>query len=156
MLGAGPSAGHQHEEGIGESGIALRMAVASEAVGMCLLSYLIALLLVRLLSKTGLWIWSVEAFPWRADALLIACGGFVLLIGLIAGCWPAWYITSFSPALVLKGNFGLSPKGRSFRNVLVGFQFVASLFGYSGLLSRGRITICFIRRLDSIASGLSP
>lgn len=27
---------------------------------------------------------------------------------------------------MLKGNFGLSPKGRSFRNVLVGFQFVAS------------------------------
>ena len=106
---------------------ALRMAVASEAVGMCLLSYLIALLLVRLLSKTGFVDLVSGGISLEGQMpLLIACGGFVLLIGLIAGCWPAWYITSFSPALVLKGNFGLSPKGRSFRNVLVGFQFVAS------------------------------
>ena len=35
-------------------------------------------------------------------------------------------MTSFSPALVLKGSFGLSPKGRQMRNVLIGVQYVAS------------------------------
>ena len=35
-------------------------------------------------------------------------------------------MTSFSPALVLKGNFGLSPKGRVLRNVLISVQFISS------------------------------
>ena len=35
-------------------------------------------------------------------------------------------MTSFQPAMVLKGNFGLSPTGKRMRNVLVGIQYVAS------------------------------
>jgi putative ABC transport system permease protein len=35
-------------------------------------------------------------------------------------------MTSFAPALVLKGSFGLSPKGKKLRNTLIGIQFVAS------------------------------
>ena len=115
---------------------ALRMAVASEAVGMCLLSYLIALLLVRLLSKTGFVDLVSGGISLEGQMpLLIACGGFVLLIGLIAGCWPAWYITSFSPALVLKGNFGLSPKGALVPQCVSRIS-VRGLFyfGYSGFV----------------------
>jgi len=40
--------------------------------------------------------------------------------------YPAGYITSFAPALVLKGSFGLSPKGRNLRNTLISIQFIAS------------------------------
>lgn len=40
---------------------------------------------------------------------------------------PAFYITSFSPALVLKGSFATSGRGRVFRNVLVGVQFAISM-----------------------------
>lgn len=53
-------------------------------------------------------------------------GVLALGVGLLAGLYPAYYMTSFSPALVLKGSFGLSPKGRQLRNGLVGIQFVAS------------------------------
>ena len=35
-------------------------------------------------------------------------------------------MTSFAPALVLKGSFGLSPKGKKIRNTLIGIQFMAS------------------------------
>jgi putative ABC transport system permease protein len=44
----------------------------------------------------------------------------------LVGVYPARYITSFAPALALKGNFGLSPKGKRLRNTLIGIQFVAS------------------------------
>ena len=47
-------------------------------------------------------------------------------VGVLAGLYPACYITSFPPALVLKGSFGLSPKGRLLRSTLVSIQFIAS------------------------------
>lgn len=53
-------------------------------------------------------------------------GLIALAVGMFAGIYPAYYITSFAPALVLKGSFGLSPQGRQLRNSLVGFQYIAS------------------------------
>ncbi len=58
----------------------------------------------------------------------------VLLIGLsaaivtalTAGIFPARYSTSFNPAMVLKGSFSLSARGRNLRSVLVGVQYLIS------------------------------
>ena len=49
------------------------------------------------------------------------------LLGLAAGAYPACYMTSFQPALVLKGSFGLSASGRKLRTVLIGFQYIVSI-----------------------------
>ena len=54
--------------------------------------------------------------------------GVSLLVGIAAGVYPSFYVTSFAPALVLKGSFGLSPKGKQLRTVLVAFQLVVSFF----------------------------
>jgi len=62
-----------------------------------------------------------------AQPLIIGGTALVaLLVGMFAGAYPAHYMTSFAPALVLKGSFGLSPKGRKLRNTLISIQFVAS------------------------------
>ena len=53
--------------------------------------------------------------------------GISVLLGLVAGLYPAWYMTSFQPALVLKGSFGLSASGRKLRTALIGFQYVVSI-----------------------------
>ena len=53
-------------------------------------------------------------------------GVIALAVGIIAGLYPAWYMTSFPPALVLKGNYALSGKGKRLRTVLIGFQYVVS------------------------------
>ena len=45
------------------------------------------------------------------------------IVGVLAGLYPSYYVTSFPPALVLKGSFGLSLAGRRMRSVLVGVQF---------------------------------
>lgn len=106
----------------------LRKALIGEAVGISLLAYLLALLITYLLGQT-----SFDQFlstrmdlgsnlPILGLALVVA-----LAVGFVAGVYPAFYSTSFPPALVLKGSFGMSPKGRKLRTSLIGFQYVVSI-----------------------------
>jgi len=50
-----------------------------------------------------------------------------LVIGILAGSYPAFLLASFRPVEVLKGKMVSSIKGRLFRNILVVFQFCASI-----------------------------
>lgn len=52
---------------------------------------------------------------------------FAVLIGLMAGSYPAFYLTSFSPATVLKGKVRHGVRRSSLRNGLVVFQFFISI-----------------------------
>ncbi len=52
---------------------------------------------------------------------------FVLALGLVAGCYPAFYLSAFTPIKVLKGRSVQGMKGSSLRNILVVFQFSISI-----------------------------
>jgi putative ABC transport system permease protein len=52
----------------------------------------------------------------------------LLAITLISGLIPAIYLANFQPLKVLKGNFSRSNKGIWFRNLMLGLQFIVSLF----------------------------
>ena len=111
----------------GASQTSLRGALLAEAVIICLVAFLIGLLLLWGLQDYNLNLLIQADIRPEAHLPLIGLTALIaLVIGLLAGLYPAYYTTSFAPALVLKGSFGLSPKGRMLRNLLMGFQFIAS------------------------------
>ena len=112
---------------LGASTTSLRGSLLTEAVIISLLAFVGAMAMVYLAYDLGLQE-LVQGSILLQDNLWLA--GITLLIsivvGLLAGAYPSYYVTSFPPALVLKGSFGLSPKGRVLRTSLICLQFVVS------------------------------
>ena len=102
---------------LGESFIQTVLALA---IGLVLVQ--LSLPLFRSLVRVNLSHPFVE-IPWLPPALL----GLALLVGLAAGSYPAFVLSAFRPAAVLKSStFGGRSKSR-FRSVLVVFQFAVSI-----------------------------
>jgi putative ABC transport system permease protein len=59
---------------------------------------------------------------------LLSLVGIVLLVGFVAGSYPAFYLTSFSAVEVLKGKIRAGVKSKGVRSGLVVFQFSLSIF----------------------------
>jgi len=70
---------------------------------------------------------SLAALSFRTPAVW----GFYLasagLVALLAGSYPAWVLTRYQPAEVMRGTSSLAIGGRRFRQGLVIFQFAASI-----------------------------
>lgn len=66
-------------------------------------------------------------FPWRQPGFWIMGLGFAMITGLIAGSYPALYLSSFRPVKVLKGTFKVGPAAAIPRRVLIVLQFTVSV-----------------------------
>lgn len=58
---------------------------------------------------------------------LLGLISFVLIMGVLAGSYPAFYLSSFMPITILKGKSIQGFKAKKVRNVLVFFQFTMSI-----------------------------
>jgi putative ABC transport system permease protein len=69
-------------------------------------------------------------------SLAVAAGlaGLAILIGFLAGSYPAFVLSAFNPVMVMKGNFHGSKSGNWLRNGLVIFQFSISIILIVGTL----------------------
>lgn len=111
---------------MGENSLSLRMQLMGEGIIVCLCAFAVALLLAECISK-----WAhIKEYTLGAVAILanpdiiliLAVTG--IIVGILATMYSARYITSFQPALALKGNYGLNPQGRILRQVIVDMQLV--------------------------------
>ena len=106
----------------------LRLNFLFETVGLILVSLFGAAVIVVLFADTPLkeYVSTSVAINenWSLAGVMALC---VVLLGVVVSFYPAWYITKFSPAFVIKGDFSASKSGRILRYTLVGIQYVISI-----------------------------
>ncbi len=102
----------------------LTESVVVAAIALVLSIGLIYLALPFFNELTGLQLSpNIKEHPLLLPGLLL----FVLFTGMIAGSYPALYLSSFKPVVVLKGKLTKGKEGASIRSGLVVFQFFISI-----------------------------
>jgi putative ABC transport system permease protein len=74
------------------------------------------------------------AMPWAAWWFLPVLIVSALIIGMVAGLYPAFYLSAFRPVNVLKGRASTGGKSGRLRSGLVVFQFATSVILIIGTL----------------------
>jgi putative ABC transport system permease protein len=66
--------------------------------------------------------------PWNALPMYLFLIGIIVIIGVLAGSYPAFFLSAFSPIEALKGKLRLGKGGSFFRQAMVVTQFSISIF----------------------------
>ncbi|MBC8152341.1 MAG: ABC transporter permease [Bacteroidetes bacterium] len=97
------------------------LLVVALAFGMAITLVLITLPVFNTLADKQI------VFPWANAYFWAAAAFFILLTALLAGSYPALYLSSFQPVKVLKGTFRVGRWAALPRQVLVVLQFTVSV-----------------------------
>jgi len=101
----------------------------AESILITLFSLLLAVILISLLLPVLNQL-SGKAFDLNilySPVFLICMVGIILFVGILGGSYPAFYLSRFSPALVMKGSTQSGRSGSMFRKILVVVQFTISV-----------------------------
>jgi putative ABC transport system permease protein len=115
------------KKAIGANRRALIWQYLGESMLMSLLSLALAILMVDLLLPQFNLITGKQLDLTLEPRLLLSVGVITILTGVIAGSYPAFYLSGFSPAAVLKGKFNSSLGELWARKGLVVIQFALSI-----------------------------
>lgn len=107
----------------------LRIQFLIESVLYTLFSLLLAQLVLMLILP---WFNELSGKVMHIESLfdpiiLIGILLLVILTGILAGSYPAFYLTSFRPVEVLRGRIKAGMKSKGIRSILVVFQFTLSI-----------------------------
>jgi putative ABC transport system permease protein len=106
----------------------------AESVLMAVLSFAVAMLLLELLIRpfNALAAKNLPSALQMDPLVLLGFFGLALVTGLIAGSYPALFLSSFRPVVVLKGMLRSAGSNPRLRKTLVVFQFSLSVFLIAG------------------------
>ena len=116
----------------------LRLGIFAECIVISIIACFIALMLCSALASMPV----VEKLidgdisPLNHWALSLSMFILAAAVGIAAGTYPAFFVTSFVPAMALQGNFGLTPQGNKLRKTVLCIQLFASslMVIYMGIL----------------------
>ncbi|MGN6637666.1 MAG: ABC transporter permease [Mucilaginibacter sp.] len=111
---------------------ALRNHLVSQFIGESILLAVISCILsIGLLLLLMPWYNQVLGYqltvPWSSWVIYVFLFGVILVVGLLAGSYPAFVLSAFSPIEALKGKLRLGKGGSFFRQTLVVVQFSISV-----------------------------
>lgn len=100
-----------------------------ESVLLTLISCILSIALLQLLMPlyNQLLGYTLTA-SWNTAPIYLFITGVILVVGLLAGSYPAFFLSAFSPIQALKGKLKLGKGGSLFRQTLVVVQFSISVF----------------------------
>jgi predicted permease len=131
---------------VGASRSMLVRQFLTESVALSVFAFIIALILSDLLLPVFNEIAQKKmTMVWLNPGMMSVLIGITVLTGLIAGTYPAFVLSAYSPATVLKANFHRGREGKSLRQGLVIFQFTLSVFLVIA-------TLVVFRQLDYVRS----
>jgi putative ABC transport system permease protein len=107
-----------------------------ESVLLCFIALLISLMLVELIlpSFRNFVQKPLEIHYFNNFYIIPLLFCFALVIGIISGIYPAFYLSSFRPVQILKGKLKSGLKNSGLRNKLVIFQFTISIILFVGTI----------------------
>jgi len=133
------AAGRAKEIGIrkvvGSFKIQLIKQFLTESIVLSFVSTVTALLLIELILPVyNNFIGRNLSVPYGDPLVLPGLAVLVLIVGFLSGIYPSFFLSSFKPVTVLKGNSGIGSSRSLLRNGLVVFQFTISIFLIIGTL----------------------
>jgi putative ABC transport system permease protein len=120
------------EVGIRKTIGSLRTQLIAQFLSESVLLAVIALFFALVLAQASLPFFNGLAakemvIPWTSPLFIVAMVGFTIFTGLLAGSYPAFYLSAFKPVKVLKGKLQIGRSASLPRQVLVVLQFTVSL-----------------------------
>jgi len=113
---------------VGSSRASLIWQFMTESILLSLLSLLIAILFAHILMPLFNYLTDKNlSIDYTNPIVVLSLLAIMLFTGLLAGSYPAFFISSFHPASVLKGNLFSGSKGGFLRKALVVVQFSMSV-----------------------------
>jgi putative ABC transport system permease protein len=113
---------------VGSLRISLIKQFLTESILFSVLSFLLGIVItVLMLPLFNRLAEKQLTIPWTAWWLLPLLIIAAVIIGILAGLYPSFYLSSFKPIQVLKGQLSRSSSNAKLRNGLVVFQFTTSI-----------------------------
>jgi putative ABC transport system permease protein len=112
----------------------LTMQYLMEAIITSFIALAISLLTCYLLQPLFFQLTGKNFSPFESPLLIVFLIAVAMLLGVLSGIYPAFIISGFKPASVLKGSFKSGTKGVLLRRSLLVSQFMITIILVSGII----------------------